>query len=56
TNIHIAEEEKIKREHADYINRMEMLFTVNPRPHPQVFSLLSAESEDTIFDPGFYPE
>nr|GFA85138.1 hypothetical protein [Tanacetum cinerariifolium] len=21
------------REHADYINRMEMLFTINPRPH-----------------------
>nr|GFA04639.1 reverse transcriptase domain-containing protein [Tanacetum cinerariifolium] len=32
--IHIVEEERIKREHADYINRMEMLFTINPRPHP----------------------
>nr|GEZ80274.1 reverse transcriptase domain-containing protein [Tanacetum cinerariifolium] len=31
--IHILEEERIKREHADYINRMEMLFTINPRPH-----------------------
>nr|GFD29194.1 hypothetical protein [Tanacetum cinerariifolium] len=29
--IHIAEEERIRREHADYINRMEMLFTINPR-------------------------
>nr|GFB30683.1 hypothetical protein [Tanacetum cinerariifolium] len=34
--IHIAEEERIRREHADYINRMEMLFTINPRPRPMV--------------------
>nr|GFD17085.1 hypothetical protein [Tanacetum cinerariifolium] len=32
--IHIVVEERIRREHADYINRMEMLFTINPRPHP----------------------
>nr|GFA83355.1 reverse transcriptase domain-containing protein [Tanacetum cinerariifolium] len=31
--IHILEEERIRREHSDYINRMEMLFTINPRPH-----------------------
>nr|GEV09792.1 reverse transcriptase domain-containing protein [Tanacetum cinerariifolium] len=31
--IHILEEEKTRREHADYINRMEMLFTINTRPH-----------------------
>nr|GFA59378.1 hypothetical protein [Tanacetum cinerariifolium] len=31
--IHILEEERSRREHADYINRMEMLFTINPRPH-----------------------
>nr|GFA17246.1 hypothetical protein [Tanacetum cinerariifolium] len=31
--IHILKEERIRREHADYINRMEMLFTINPRPH-----------------------
>nr|GFB22383.1 hypothetical protein [Tanacetum cinerariifolium] len=31
--IHILEEEITKREHADYINRMEMLVTINPRPH-----------------------
>nr|GEU33675.1 reverse transcriptase domain-containing protein [Tanacetum cinerariifolium] len=31
--IHILEEERIRREHADYINRIEMLFTINPRPH-----------------------
>nr|GFB50320.1 hypothetical protein [Tanacetum cinerariifolium] len=33
--IHIVEEERIRKEHADYINRMEMLFTINPCPrHP----------------------
>nr|GFB62768.1 reverse transcriptase domain-containing protein [Tanacetum cinerariifolium] len=31
--IHILEEERIRREHADYINRMEILFTINPHPH-----------------------
>nr|GFA61565.1 hypothetical protein [Tanacetum cinerariifolium] len=35
--IHIVEEERIRREHADYINRMEMLFTINPRPHPSTY-------------------
>nr|GFB64084.1 reverse transcriptase domain-containing protein [Tanacetum cinerariifolium] len=28
-----VKEERTRREHADYINRMEMLFTINPRPH-----------------------
>nr|GFB11984.1 hypothetical protein [Tanacetum cinerariifolium]GFB32684.1 hypothetical protein [Tanacetum cinerariifolium] len=28
--IHILEEERTRMEHADYINRMEMLFTINP--------------------------
>nr|GEY02676.1 hypothetical protein [Tanacetum cinerariifolium] len=32
--IHILEEERIRREHANYINRMEMLFTINPPHHP----------------------
>nr|GEW13567.1 hypothetical protein [Tanacetum cinerariifolium] len=31
--IYILEEETTRREHADYINRMEMLFTINPRPY-----------------------
>nr|GEY26199.1 hypothetical protein [Tanacetum cinerariifolium] len=31
--IHILEEERTRREHADYINGMEMLFTIKPRPH-----------------------
>nr|GEW62040.1 reverse transcriptase domain-containing protein [Tanacetum cinerariifolium] len=42
--IHIVEEERIGREHADYINRMEMLFTINPRPHPTVNANTNVES------------
>nr|GEY65391.1 hypothetical protein [Tanacetum cinerariifolium] len=42
--IHIAEEERIRREHAEYISRMEMLFTINPRPHPTVNANLIVES------------
>nr|GFA01251.1 hypothetical protein [Tanacetum cinerariifolium] len=34
--IHIAEEERIRREHAEYISCMEMLFTINPCPRPTV--------------------
>nr|GEV53497.1 hypothetical protein [Tanacetum cinerariifolium] len=33
---HNADEERIKKEHAYYISRMEMLFTINPRPRPTV--------------------
>nr|GEW90044.1 reverse transcriptase domain-containing protein [Tanacetum cinerariifolium] len=33
TPIHILEEERTRREHADYINRMETLFTINQSPH-----------------------
>nr|GEU47094.1 hypothetical protein [Tanacetum cinerariifolium] len=42
--IHIVEEERIRREHAEYINRMKMLFTVNPRPHPMVNANTNVES------------
>nr|GEU90601.1 reverse transcriptase domain-containing protein [Tanacetum cinerariifolium] len=42
--IHIAKEERIRREHADYINRMEMLFTINPRPRPPVNANMNVES------------
>nr|GEV31853.1 hypothetical protein [Tanacetum cinerariifolium] len=42
--IYIAEEERIRREHADYINRMEMLFIINPRPHPLVNANTNVES------------
>nr|GEZ03150.1 hypothetical protein [Tanacetum cinerariifolium] len=42
--IHIVEEERIRREHADYINQMKMLFTINPRPHPTVNVNTNVES------------
>nr|GEV25287.1 reverse transcriptase domain-containing protein [Tanacetum cinerariifolium] len=29
----VTDEERIRREHADYSNRMEILFTINPHPH-----------------------
>nr|GFA96672.1 reverse transcriptase domain-containing protein [Tanacetum cinerariifolium] len=32
--IHIAEEERIRREHAEYISLMERLITINPYPCP----------------------
>nr|GFB18772.1 hypothetical protein [Tanacetum cinerariifolium] len=41
--IHIVEEERIRRDHADYINRMEMLFTINPRPHPSTYANTNVE-------------
>nr|GEW54690.1 hypothetical protein [Tanacetum cinerariifolium] len=31
--VHILEEERTKRDHADYIKRMDMLFTINPCHH-----------------------
>nr|GEZ81713.1 reverse transcriptase domain-containing protein [Tanacetum cinerariifolium] len=37
-------EERIRREHANYINRMEMLFTINPRPHLPVNANTNVES------------
>nr|GEY90028.1 reverse transcriptase domain-containing protein [Tanacetum cinerariifolium] len=42
--IHITEEQRIRREHADYISRMEMLFTINPHPHPTVNANTIVES------------
>nr|GEU88086.1 reverse transcriptase domain-containing protein [Tanacetum cinerariifolium] len=42
--IHIAEEERIRREHAEYISRMEMLFTITPRPHPTMNANTIVES------------
>nr|GEW99934.1 reverse transcriptase domain-containing protein [Tanacetum cinerariifolium] len=42
--IQIAEEERIRREHADYINRMEMLFTINSHPHTPVNANTNVES------------
>nr|GEV01317.1 reverse transcriptase domain-containing protein [Tanacetum cinerariifolium] len=42
--IRIAEEERIRREHVEYINRMEMLFTINPCPRPTVNANTIVES------------
>nr|GEY09042.1 reverse transcriptase domain-containing protein [Tanacetum cinerariifolium] len=42
--IHIVEEERIRREHVDYINRMEMLLIINPRPHPSTYANTNVES------------
>nr|GEX08836.1 reverse transcriptase domain-containing protein [Tanacetum cinerariifolium] len=42
--IHILKEERTRREHADYINRMEMFFTINPHPHPSTYANTSVES------------
>nr|GFA26922.1 reverse transcriptase domain-containing protein [Tanacetum cinerariifolium] len=42
--IHIVEEERIRKEHAEYINRMEMLFTINPHPHPSTYANTNVES------------
>nr|GEZ34665.1 reverse transcriptase domain-containing protein [Tanacetum cinerariifolium] len=46
--IHILEEERIRREHADYINRMEMLFTINPRPHNPTNDNTNVESFSSL--------
>nr|GEY80421.1 hypothetical protein [Tanacetum cinerariifolium] len=47
-HIHILEEERIRREHADYINRMEMLFTINPRPYPSMNANTNVESFSSL--------
>nr|GEZ43963.1 reverse transcriptase domain-containing protein [Tanacetum cinerariifolium] len=49
--IHILEEERIRREHADYINRMEKLFTINPRPHPLTYANTNVESFSSLLNP-----
>nr|GEV13870.1 reverse transcriptase domain-containing protein [Tanacetum cinerariifolium] len=46
--IHILEEERIRREHADYINRMEMLFTINPHSHPSTYANTNVESISSL--------
>nr|GEX65710.1 hypothetical protein [Tanacetum cinerariifolium] len=45
--IHILEEERTKREHADYINRMET-FTINPLPHLPTYANTSVESISSL--------
>nr|GEZ69868.1 reverse transcriptase domain-containing protein [Tanacetum cinerariifolium] len=46
--IHIAEEERIRREHADYIDRMKMLFLINPRPHSPMNANTNVESFSSL--------
>nr|GEZ77188.1 reverse transcriptase domain-containing protein [Tanacetum cinerariifolium] len=43
-HIHILEEERTRREHADYINRMEILFTINSHPHNPTNDNINIES------------
>nr|GFC05507.1 hypothetical protein [Tanacetum cinerariifolium] len=50
-HIHIAEEERIKREQAEYISRMEMLFTINLCPRPTVNANTVVESFPSSFIP-----
>nr|GFA22410.1 hypothetical protein [Tanacetum cinerariifolium] len=49
--IHIIEEERIRRKHADYINRMEMLFTINPHPHHPMNANTNVESFSSLPNP-----
>nr|GEX50376.1 hypothetical protein [Tanacetum cinerariifolium] len=46
--IHIIKEERIRRTHVDYINRIEMLFTINPRPHPSTYANTNVESFSSL--------
>nr|GFB71258.1 hypothetical protein [Tanacetum cinerariifolium] len=46
--IHILEEERIRREHADYINRIEILFTINPRHHPSTYVNTNVKSFSSL--------
>nr|GEX90912.1 reverse transcriptase domain-containing protein [Tanacetum cinerariifolium] len=49
--IRIAREERIRREHVEYISRMEMLLTINPRPRPTVNANTIVESFPTSLIP-----
>nr|GEY83014.1 reverse transcriptase domain-containing protein [Tanacetum cinerariifolium] len=46
--IHIVKKQRIRREHAEYINRMEMLFIINPRPHPPVNANRNVDTDDVL--------
>nr|GEW07624.1 reverse transcriptase domain-containing protein [Tanacetum cinerariifolium] len=49
--IHIIEGERIRRKHADYINRMEMLFIINPRPHLLTYANTNVEFLSSLPNP-----
>nr|GFB82317.1 hypothetical protein [Tanacetum cinerariifolium]GFB82347.1 hypothetical protein [Tanacetum cinerariifolium] len=46
--IYVVEKERIRREHAEYINRMKMLFTINPRPHPSTYANTNVKSFSSL--------
>nr|GEV26208.1 hypothetical protein [Tanacetum cinerariifolium] len=50
--IHILKEERTRREHADYINRMEMLFTINSHPHNSTNDNTNIESFSSFSIPN----
>nr|GEV82531.1 hypothetical protein [Tanacetum cinerariifolium] len=52
---HNAEEERIKKERAEYISRMEMMFTINPRPRPTNDDEIDVEDEASNFDNPLFP-
>nr|GEY51069.1 reverse transcriptase domain-containing protein [Tanacetum cinerariifolium] len=58
--VHIAEEERIRREHTEYISLMKRLITINPCPRPMVNANMIVEEEvdiatdtDELLPPGF---
>nr|GEX95362.1 reverse transcriptase domain-containing protein [Tanacetum cinerariifolium] len=51
-HIHILEEERTRRENADYIGRMEMFFTINPRPHNSTNNNTNVESFSSFLIPN----
>nr|GEW49372.1 hypothetical protein [Tanacetum cinerariifolium] len=50
--IHILEEERTRRKHAYYINRMEMLFTINSRLHNPTNDNTNVESFSSFLIPN----
>nr|GEX62905.1 reverse transcriptase domain-containing protein [Tanacetum cinerariifolium] len=50
--IHIVEEERIRREHAEYINRMEMLFTINQESDPHQEEIDVVTVTDDVLPPS----
>nr|GEZ51620.1 reverse transcriptase domain-containing protein [Tanacetum cinerariifolium] len=49
--VHEDDEERIRREHADYISRMEMLFTINTHPRPTMNAITNVNTDD-VLPPG----
>nr|GEU94240.1 hypothetical protein [Tanacetum cinerariifolium] len=48
---HNADEERIKREHVEYISHMKMLLTINPCPRPMVNANTNVESLSSLHIP-----